>query len=132
MMITEEEIFFIDKVLNTQTMLGWLGKNNDGDNIINRFEVQLTETPKNMKGNWLLLDNLLVITMYLNTDLKYINCDDLYYEFNVDIAWWEHHIIPQKVFRLIGINYTGNNKKFEIQVIAKSRDGKHTYCEEYN
>ena len=45
-MIGDKEIFFIDKILNTPTMLGWLGKNDDGEYFINRFEVQLTELPK--------------------------------------------------------------------------------------
>jgi len=131
-MIGEKELYFIDKILNTPTMLGRLGKNDDGEYFINRFEVQLTELPKGRNKNWLSLDNLLVITMYLNTDRSYISCDDLYFEFNVDSAWWEAHIIPEKVFKLIGINNSGNNRKFDIQVIVKSRDGKHTYCEEYN
>ena len=131
-MIGEKELYFIDKILNTPTMLGRLGKNDDGEYFINRFEVQLTELPKGRNKNWLSLDNLLVITMYLNTDRSYISCDDLYFEFNVDSAWWEANIIPEKVFKLIGINNSGNNRKFDIQVIVKSRDGKHTYCEEYN
>ena len=113
-------------------MLGWLGKNDDGENFINRFEVQMTELPKDKNKNWLSLDNTVIITMYLNTDLNYISCDDLYYNFNVDPAWWEAHIIPEKVFKLIGINNSGDNRKFDIQVIVKSKDGKHTYCEEYS
>jgi len=113
-------------------MLGWLGKNDDGEYFINRFEVQLTELPKDKSKNWLSLDNLIIITMYLNTDRSYISCDDLYYNFNVDSAWWEAHIIPEKVFKLIGINNSGDNRKFDIQVIVKSRNGKHTYCEEYS
>lgn len=128
----EQKLFFIDKVLNTSTMLGWLGKNDDGENFINRFEVQMTELPKDKNKNWLSLDNTVIITMYLNTDLNYISCDDLYYNFNVDPAWWEAHIIPEKVFKLIGINNSGDNRKFDIQVIVKSKDGKHTYCEEYS
>ena len=128
----EQKLFFIDKVLNTSTMLGWLGKNDDGENFINRFEVQMTELPKDKNKNWLSLDNTVIITMYLNTDLNYISCDDLYYNFNVDPAWWEAHIIPEKVFKLIGINNSGDNRKFDIQVIVKSRNGKHTYCEEYS
>jgi len=131
-MIGDKEIFFINKILNTPTMLGWLGKNDDGEYFIDRFEVQSTELPKDKSKNWLSLENLLVITMYLNTDRSYISCDDLYYNFNVDSAWWEAHIIPEKVFKLIGINNSGDNRKFDIQVIVKSRDGKHTYCEEHS
>ena len=131
-MIEEKEIYFIDKILNTPTMLGWLGKNDYGEYFIDRFEVQSTELPKDKSKNWLSLDNLLIITMYLNTDRSYISCDDLYFEFNVDSAWWEAHIIPEKVFKLIGINNSGDNRKFDIQVIVKSRDGKHTYCEEHS
>jgi len=131
-MIGDKEIFFINKILNTPTMLGWLGKNDDGEYFIDRFEVQSTELPKDKSKNWLSLENLLVITMYLNTDRSYISCDDLYYNFNVDSAWWEAHIIPEKVFKLIGINNSGDNRKFDIQVIVKSRNGKHTYCEEHS
>ena len=131
-MIEDKEIYFIEKILNTPTMLGWLGKNDDGEYFIDRFEVQSTELPKDKSKNWLSLDNLLIITMYLNTDRSYISCDDLYFEFNVDAAWWEAHIIPEKVFKLIGINNSGDNRKFDIQVIVKSRNGKHTYCEEYS
>jgi len=131
-MIEDKEIFFINKILNTPTMLGWLGKNDDGEYFIDKFEVQSTELPKDKSKNWLSLDNLLIITMYLNTDRSYISCDDLYFEFNVDSAWWEAHIIPEKVFKLIGINNSGDNRKFDIQVIVKSRDGKHTYCEEHS
>ena len=131
-MIEDKEIYFIEKILNTPTMLGWLGKNDDGEYFIDRFEVQSTELPKDKSKNWLSLDNLLIITMYLNTDRSYISCDDLYFEFNVDAAWWEAHIIPEKVFKLIGINNSGDNRKFDIQVIVKSKDGKHTYCEEYS
>jgi len=131
-MIEEKEIYFIDKILNTPTMLGWLGKNDYGEYFIDRFEVQSTELPKDKSKNWLSLDNLIIITMYLNTDRSYISCDDLYFEFNVDSAWWEAHIIPEKVFKLIGINNSGDNRKFDIQVIVKSRDGKHTYCEEHS
>jgi hypothetical protein len=107
-----------------------LGKNDDGEYFINRFDVQLIESPKNKK--WLKLDDSLVVTMYLNTDLNYVSCDDLYYNLNVDAAWWEEYVIPKKVFNLIGINNWRDNKKFDIIVLVKSRDGKHTYCEEYN
>jgi hypothetical protein len=131
-MMDEQKLFFIDKVLNTSTMLGWLGKNDDGENFINRFEVQMTELPKDKNKNWLSLDNTVIITMYLNTDLNYISCDDLYYNFNVDTAWWEAHIIPEKVFKLIGIDNKANNRKFYIEVVVKSKDGKHTYCEEHS
>lgn len=131
-MIEEKEIYFIDKILNTPTMLGWLGKNDYGEYFIDRFEVQSTELPKDKSKNWLSLDNLIIITMYLNTDRSYISCDDLYFEFNVDAAWWEAHIIPEKVFNLIGIDSRPNKRNFYIEVIVKSRDGKHTYCEEHS
>ena len=131
-MIEEKEIYFIDKILNTPTMLGWLGKNDYGEYFIDRFEVQSTELPKDKSKNWLSLDNLIIITMYLNTDRSYISCDDLYFEFNVDPAWWEAHIIPEKVFNLIRIDARPTKRNFYIEVIVKSRDGKHTYCEEHS
>ena len=55
----EQKLFFIDKVLNTSTMLGWLGKNDDGENFINRFEkVTKTTINKNSRISVVIIENL--------------------------------------------------------------------------
>ena len=121
-------LVFTEKLLNTDSMLNYLGKD-----LIDRFEVEMTSLPEDIKSKvkkqgWNKIEDLMVITMYLNTDKEYISCDDLYYAYNIDTAWWEHNIIPNKVLKYMGI--TKDEWDFKPHVIVKSKNGEYTYCSE--
>ena len=128
-----EKAQFVEKILNTPTYLNYLGKNKEGDSDIDRFNVELKEIPKNTepKARWSSSDmsKLLDITMYLNTDKEYISCDDLWNDYNLDPGWWESHIIPDGVLKLIG--ETKENRDYTIILRVRSNDGKYKYCEKY-
>jgi len=128
-----EKAQFVEKILNTPTYLNYLGKNKEGDSDIDRFNVELKEISKSTetKDRWSSPDmsKLLDITMYLNTDKEYISCDDLWFYYNLDPGWWEAHIIPNGVLKLIG--ETKENRDYYIKIRVRSNNGKYKYCEQY-
>ena len=127
-----DKLNVIQTLLNTKSVKSIAGKFDNGEYIIDRFEVDKTELPEDIKrkvhiSGWKTIEDLLVVTMYLNTDLEYISCDDLAFEYNIDSAWWEHAIIPKNIYKYMGV--TKNDIEVKPHVIIKSKDGKYTYCD---
>ena len=127
-----DKIDVIETLLNTNSVKSIAGKFDNGEYIIDRFEVDKTELPEDIKrkvhmSGWKTIEDLLIVTMYLNTDLEYISCDDLAFDYNIDGAWWEHSIIPKNIYKYMGI--TKNDIEVKPHVIIKSKDGKYTYCD---
>ena len=130
-----EKLTYIEKLLNTNTFLFRLGKKDNGEPMINRFEVDFTEKPEEEKmrlNKWVhIADHTLYVYMYLNSDESFLSCDDLWHDYNVDAAWWEADIIPADVLKYFGEATKSNERDYGIHVIVKSRDGQYTYddCE---
>ena len=123
-MITNKLEEVLLKMLNTNSILNFLDKKTEsGDRVIDRFgDIQINK-------NFTLrpYKDIIEITMFINSDLEYISCDDLYFDFDIDPAWWEHHIINENV-----LVHLGMKGKFQINITVKSKDGKHSYCSEYD
>lgn len=122
-----EKLTYIKKILNTESFLLRLGKKDNGEPIIDRFEVDFTEKPEEEKKWVHITDHTLYIYMYLNSDESFISCDDLWYDYNVDSAWWEANIIPVDVLKYFGESAKLNERGYGIHVVVKSRDGQYTY-----
>jgi hypothetical protein len=127
-----DKLDVIETLLNTNSVKSIAGKFDNGEYIIDRFEVDKTELPEDIKrkvhiSGWKTIEDLLIVTMYLNTDLEYISCDDLAFDYNIDSAWWEHAIIPKNIYKYMGV--TKNDIEVKPHVIIKSKDGKYTYCD---
>ena len=127
-----DKLNIIQTLLNTKSVKSIAGKFDNGEYIIDRFEVDKTELPEDIKrkihiSGWKTIEDLLVVTMYLNTDKEYISCDDLAFDYNIDSAWWEHSIIPKNIYKYMGI--TKDDIEVKPHVLIKSKDGKYTYCD---
>ena len=87
-----DKLNVIEILLNTNSVKSIAGKFDNGEYIIDRFDVDKTELPEDIKrkvhiSGWKTIEDLLIVTMYLNTDLEYISCDDLAFDYNIDGAW---------------------------------------------
>ena len=126
-----EKLTYIEKILNTDSFLLRLGKKDNGEPIIDRFEVDFTEKPEEEKkkhSKWVhIADHTLYVYMYLNSDESFLSCDDLWYDYNVDSAWWEANIIPVDILKYFGESDKLNERGYGIHVVVKSRDGQYTY-----
>lgn len=126
-----EKLTYIEKLLNTNTFLFRLGKKDNGEPMINKFEVDFTEKPEEEKmhiNKWVhITDHTLYVYMYLNSDESFLSCDDLWHDYNVDPAWWEADIIPVDVLKYFGEPTKPNKRDYRIHLIVKSRDGQYIY-----
>ena len=144
-MLDTSRFEFIEKLLNTPDIKSILGKLDDsgkwnqhgrGENVVNRFEFEFSEIDEDereelVKSGFKEIKYKFNVIMYLNTDKSYIDCDGLWYDYNVDPAWWEADVIPKKILKLLGLEHNIESRIYIVNIIVKSRDGEHIYCEEY-
>lgn len=94
--------------------------------IVDRFEVEVVPFDKGVyKSSYNKKEHVINIKMFLNYEGDDIRtCDDLWNEFNVDPAWWEHDILPRIIIPLAGL-YKGDTI---IAMDVFSKNGKYVYC----
>lgn len=119
--MTETEL--IERLLNTNSI-----KNILDNDIILKFEVIL---------EW---QRILVVKMYLDTTMDELKGDDntapglsregvqdkLWYNYNLDPAWWQAFIIPNRVLKLL----FGSERYRNIILFIVDRNGHHLLTEQ--